>query len=86
MKNRKYKRNRKRNCATQTKLEQKQRGRTSSATNRWTVELRRGRSSSEGEVKGGRGAVAWSATGAEGSERQVHGTAWHENMVCYGTG
>lgn len=34
----------------------------------------------------GRGAVAWSATGAGGSEWQVHGTAWHENIVCYGTG
>lgn len=36
--------------------------------------------------EGRRGAVAWSATGAGGSEWQVHGTAWHENMVCYGTG
>jgi len=64
MENRKYKRNRKRNCATQTKLEQKQRDRTSSATNRWTVELKRG-APLRGEWGEGV-AVAWSAEGAGG--------------------
>jgi len=82
MENRKYKRNRKRNCATQTKLEQKQRDRTSSATNRWTVELKRGPlCGGNGEkgsqwrgvprVQGGRVASAW------------HGMAWKYGVLWH---